>query len=211
MLKVKDCRLHQSFIIYTVQHKLFFRLDTHDRETPLTMKSFLHSMIMKVKHSWTAFCSISSLCSGTPGLLRGRLGLLPWLPSKLKRDGAKHTARLLAFIWKNMCEVRHSWNAFYSISSLCSSTPGLLWGRLGLLPWLPSKLKRDGAKHAATLLAFIWRKKMYIRVQKPFSFMLCWYCGKNIPCLKLCTIWWAKAFKTYEANCSLTDWAGCMW
>lgn len=63
------------------------------------MKSFLQFVIINVKHSWTAFCSRSSCCSGMPGFLRCRRGLLVSDPTKLNSDGAKQTARLLAVIW----------------------------------------------------------------------------------------------------------------
>lgn len=79
----------------------------------ITVKSCLHSFIIVVRHSWAAFCSNSSRASGTPMFLRGRLGLgLPvadLVPLRLKSDGAKHTARLLAVIW---CS-----DAFWDISA----------------------------------------------------------------------------------------------
>lgn len=67
-----------------------------------TVNNCLLSVIMVVRHSWAAFCSSNSLASGTPRFFRGRLGLgLPvkdLAPLRLKRDGAKQTAKLLAVI-----------------------------------------------------------------------------------------------------------------
>ena len=63
---------------------------------------------MSARHSCAAFCSCSSFGSGVPEdddddvILRLRLGDdADWLvpPNMWKSDGAKQTARLLAFIW----------------------------------------------------------------------------------------------------------------
>ena len=72
-------------------------------EKMLTLKSFLHSCMRVVRHSWAAFCSWSSRASGTPRFFLGLRGLglcvTLFVPLMLNKEGAKHTARLLAVIW----------------------------------------------------------------------------------------------------------------
>ncbi len=77
----------------------------------LTVNSVLHSRIISVRHSWAAFCSCSSRWSGMPWVFRLLLGLdddplrdaQSW-----NKDGAKHTAKLLAVIWQDKIRTRGS-------------------------------------------------------------------------------------------------------
>ena len=92
----------------------------------LTIKICLHSLIIVVRQSLAAFCSNSSLSSGTPIFFRLRRGLAVGLffgPHIWKSDGAKQTARLLDVICKEkkLCvEMDIFWNvmtAWYWYSS----------------------------------------------------------------------------------------------